>query len=417
MISVQAFLAILGGIILLGFVGNFFFRITRVPTVVILMLCGMLLRPAIGLDDQATLYRVAPYFGTVALILILFEGGLELDVQGVLKEFKLAFLLGLSYFALCAGGVFVFLHFGRGMSANQGLCYALILAGSSPGILIPTLSQLSIGKKLRTFLTIETTVTELLTVVGTVLFLDMSASSHGAVAVSGLPGHLFLVLLPPVILGGLAGLLWTRFLAEFVREKLAYMLTLSFLFLLYSLTEAVGGKGALAVLFFGLFLGDAPWLVSKAAPWLKRWTGPSINQEAFTVDEVLTRMNTELSFLVRSFFFAYLGMMIDPTSFSGAALLIVGAMVAIFFLCRWAVSILFSRVSSTLGGSHPSVTMAMLPRGLANAVVAFAALQQGALDDAGFIQVVLGTILLTNLVMTVLIFYSESKGISANAAG
>lgn len=408
MISVQTFLALVGGIIVLGFLGNYFFKITRIPTSVLLMLCGLILRPFVGITNQAVLYSVAPYFGTIALLLILFEGGLELEIRGVLTHFLPALLLGLVYFLLCGSAIYSLLRYSEGFPPHECLLYAFVLSGTSPGILIPTLPQLSISNELRTFLTIETNVSELLTVVGTILFLEFTGPGMVSPDSAQWLGHGVQILGMALLLGGSAGFFWVRFLSVMASNNLAYILTLGFLFLLYSATEWVGGKGTLAVLFFGLFLGDAPWLVSKLPLRLQRSLKPGFETSAFQLDDIVKQINAEFSFLVRSFFFVFMGLLVDFRAFTPNLTALLAGVVGILFLSRWVASRSAGRFSKALAASQLSVSLAMVPRGLANAVVAFAAIQAGAIRNKEFLQLILGVVLVTNVLMAVMVIQSES---------
>ena len=100
--SLQAFFALLGGMLVLAFVANRLAQRTRVPDAVVLILTGMLLGPVFGLVDAAQFENVTRGFGTLALILILFEGGLELDVRETLRHLGGGLVLSWSAYIITA---------------------------------------------------------------------------------------------------------------------------------------------------------------------------------------------------------------------------------------------------------------------------------------------------------------------------
>ena len=89
--DVSLFAALIGGIIVLGVIGDFLFTKTKIPTPIILMLAGIALGPATNILQSDIFFEIAPYFGTFALILILFEGGLDLEFDLVIRPFVLLF--------------------------------------------------------------------------------------------------------------------------------------------------------------------------------------------------------------------------------------------------------------------------------------------------------------------------------------
>src|ERR1041385_2443006 len=101
--NVTAFFGLLGGLLVLAFVANRLAQRTRVPDAVVLILTGMLLGPVLGLVDASRFESLTRGFGTLALILILFEGGLELDVRETLRHLGGGFVLSWSAYIITTG--------------------------------------------------------------------------------------------------------------------------------------------------------------------------------------------------------------------------------------------------------------------------------------------------------------------------
>ena len=407
--NVNLFLALFGGIIFLGFLGQYFFRRTKIPVPVILLVAGLLMSIFNEPDKRDILLAVAPYFGTFALVLILFEGGLELDFMDMVRQIRSAILVGGSYFLLCLTGAYFGGRWILNLGPGHSILLGLILAGSSPGVLLPTLSQLSVSKEMKAHLALETNFTELLTVILSLIFIEYLEDNKGLPNAQVILGHLFISIALALLFAFIAGVLWSRFMGLFSREPLAYMLTLGLLCSLYSTTQWVGGKGSLAVLFFGVILGNAQWLASNSLRFLKKWFQVPLDQEHFLMDEVIQRINSELSFLVRTFFFVFLGFLFNLQAFHLRTGLAVLGLVCWFYLSRWAVCrFMYNRVP--IFGELPlSLHLAMVPRGLGNAVVAFVAMGLGIPGFERITTVVLGVILGTNLLMALFVYQSEKQ--------
>ena len=76
-----------GFVILIGFFGNIFFEKTKIPDVIVLLGIGILLGPVSGMVNPGSLHNMAEYVGSLALLVILFEGGTDLDLNRLLSEF------------------------------------------------------------------------------------------------------------------------------------------------------------------------------------------------------------------------------------------------------------------------------------------------------------------------------------------
>jgi NhaP-type Na+/H+ or K+/H+ antiporter len=94
------FFALLGGLLVLAFVTNRLVRFTRVPDVILLMATGVLIGPVLHWVNPDIFRGATHGFGSLALILILFEGGLDLKLREILKHFGSGFFLSLFSYVL-----------------------------------------------------------------------------------------------------------------------------------------------------------------------------------------------------------------------------------------------------------------------------------------------------------------------------
>src|ERR1017187_2789547 len=103
--DVTLFFALLGGLLVLAFVANRLVRFTHVPDVIILMATGVLIGPVLHWVNPNIFRGITQGFGSLALILILFEGGLDLKLREILKHFGVGFFLSLFSYALTVAAV------------------------------------------------------------------------------------------------------------------------------------------------------------------------------------------------------------------------------------------------------------------------------------------------------------------------
>ncbi|MBC8524984.1 MAG: cation:proton antiporter [Chlorobium phaeobacteroides] len=405
--DVSLFAAIIGGIIVLGVVGDFLFSKTKIPTPIILMFAGIILGPATNILQSDILSGIAPYFGTFALILILFEGGLDLEFDLVIRQFSSALLLGFLSFILASAGITAFCLIGLQMDLSEALLYGFIFGGTSPAIILPLLSRLSIPKKLKTLLTLEAVISEVLTVISVILYINILEEPGHFQGVS-IFNHILAILGTSILLAALSGLIWSRFMGYFSKQNLAYMLTLGFILLLYTLTDFLGGEGAITILAFGILLGNGKILAFKTQSVLAKMNS-TINIDDFELDEVVKKINAELTFLVRTFFFVFIGLLFDFNFFTEEVLQMTAAIIAIFFISRFTSANLVRPLSPSIRSAHISSTLGIIPRGLATAVMAFIVLESGVTTSSELLPVVFSVILASNLLMAAFVYYYESR--------
>ncbi|NOS76575.1 MAG: hypothetical protein HOP35_01375 [Nitrospira sp.] len=139
-LSVETVLGLIGIVILVGLAGEVGFKRTGIPSVLFLMGLGLLLGPVLGYADAAQVSTLAPYLGTLALIIILFDGGLNLQFVKVLQETPLALLYSVIVFAGSVAGVAAVYVWGLHGQWLQGLLLGAILGGTAAAIIPPVVS-------------------------------------------------------------------------------------------------------------------------------------------------------------------------------------------------------------------------------------------------------------------------------------
>ena len=107
MSPVAVFLITIAAIFLIGTVGEIVFRRTQVPDVVWLLLMGILLGPVGQVVSRSDLAAVAPYFGALTLVVVLFDGGSRLRLTEISRVAPRSSLLALLSFGLAVAVVAV----------------------------------------------------------------------------------------------------------------------------------------------------------------------------------------------------------------------------------------------------------------------------------------------------------------------
>ena len=92
-------LILAGGILVIGFLGDYLFHKTGIPDMLFLIILGMLIGPITGLADANAVTSFAPYLAALGLVFILFDGGMTLNIYRVFSESPRALVLAAVEFA------------------------------------------------------------------------------------------------------------------------------------------------------------------------------------------------------------------------------------------------------------------------------------------------------------------------------
>jgi len=401
--KVPAVYAITGLIILAGFAGKALFRKTRIPDIPVLLGIGVLLGPVLGLVSSEVLLPLAPYVGTIALLMIMLEGGMNLDVDRVVRQMKWIFILTTLAFLLATAAIAAVLHFYAGMSIPLSLILGATLGCTSGAVVIPLVQDMRMSGNTRTLLTLEAALGDTLAVV-MVLFLIRYIKSP--IVDTGLQVSLLAsAFLWAGLLGGVGGVLWVRFLARVGRMPLSYMLTMAAILLLYAACEVIHASGVFAVLVFGMAMTNAESIMKKM-PTKNQYDWDATD---FALHDTIVWFHDEVTFIARVFFFVYLGMLLEMSGFTPAVVIASCGIVLLVYLTRY----LATRIVGWLGRRQApferGIITGMGPRGLASAVLATLPSASGIEGTGSFIQFAIFVIVATNLILTVSVFRSERR--------
>ncbi len=380
--SVETVLGLIGLVILVGLAGELVFKRTGVPSVLFLMGLGVVLGPILGLIKAAQVIALAPYFGTLALLIILFDGGLNLQFMKVLKQAPLAVLFSLTVFVSTTVAIAAFYTWALEGPWLHGLLLGSILGGTAAAIVIPVASQLNtLREPVKVLLSLDSAFSEVFVVVIALAFMGMFT---GAGEKSGMVGGIVHAFLDALILATVAGALWARLLAWLKGQALSYMLTLAAILVLYYVAELLGGNGAITILLFGLVLANMQYLVRRLSHPIRVLIGYELDQAEFALDAFLKRINEELSFLVRTFFYVLLGLILDLSAMTWVVAAAGAGLFAVTLIVRWIVTEILGHVKGGWTPTERRVVASMLPRGVATAVMAFLPTAAGIPDTERF---------------------------------
>lgn len=388
MSPVTLFLICLAAIFLIGTFGEVVFTRTKVPDVVWLVVVGILIGPVLGIVSRATLLSIAPYFSALTLVLVLFEGGSRLDLVQLYRAAARSVLLSILSFLFSAIAVTLVsrLMVEAGLLPgswdwHQELLIGLIVGGTSPIVIMAAIARAGVPPEAANLISLESALSDVLCIV--------AVSSVIGIFKSGEVGDgPWLDLVRSfglgILLGVAGGMLWLLLLEWLKDNEHAYPITLSALLLLYVVVEEVGGSGALGVLSFAVVVGNAGHI------------GRSVNitRDLSQQDDV-RGFHSQMVFIIKSFFFTFVGAMLGPPWGLATA----GAILAAVLLVARYPAAWLAMTNSSLQPRQRHIVFMSVPRGVAAGVLATLPMAAGlaGMED-------LSTVVFACVVGTILIF-------------
>jgi cell volume regulation protein A len=363
----------------------------------------MLIGPVLNLIEPQALTGFAALVGTLALVIIVFEGGINLNFNQVIRE-----LTESTWFTVLACVVTAFfvmlVMMALGWSAPYGLLLGFIVAGTSYEIVVPLIARLSVSEDAKTLLNLESAMNDAVTIVATIAIIQFLAPAQSFL-ITGFnaldPMQKVASAFSIAITAGIIfGVVWARVLASKLHGKpFGYLLTLATVFVLFAVVESLGGNGITSILVFGLVLGNfgpfAEFLRTKE------------KEGAFQISPEIKSFQTEVSFFVKTLFFVYMGIVFNFGAISQTTLFYAALVFTAIVLARWLVVKLLVSVNRSLKQSK-SMIFLMLPRGLATAVLATLP-AASRLSVPYLVEIVLLIIIFSNVFATIGVFLSEFR--------
>jgi len=390
---------IIAGIIIIGFLGNVFFRKTGWPELLFLIAIGILLGPVLNIFSKDDFLPALPIVSTFTLLMILFRGGMELNLSEAVSGSFRALFQASAYFAVGMMCIAVFLHFIMGWEWIDSFMLGSIISQTGAVVIVPMAKKLGIQTESATLLSIEATVTSIFNIVFFFAFLE--ARLGGVLDLT--EAWIFIVakFSIGIVIGAIMGIVWLRVLFLFEKEELTYMATIGYILISYIVSETLRGSGALAVLALGIVLGN-----EKDIFRILRMRTPS---PAFSeVKTYLARFQGEISFILRTFFFVLLGLMFDISQPSLLIALSYGLPIIVILLAIRYVVTSASTWRSPMSSDRGIIT-GMCALGLTPALLSFIPLQYNLPNAYFYTLIITNIIILTNIITSISALKSRSN--------
>lgn len=377
------------GLLLIAYLFDLTSSLTKIPSVLLLLLLGWLVRESsefwgIVIPD---LTRLLPFLGTIGLVLIVLEGSLELEFDRTKKTLitKSFFVALLPMIALALLMAFIFQYLGE-TNFKESLTNAIPFCVISSAVAISSVKNLTADHK--EFIIYESSLSDILGV----LFFNFIAFNRVINLDSA--GLFTLQLLIIAVISFIATISLSYLLSK-IEHHIKFVPIILLVILIYAISEIYHLPALIFILLFGLFLGNLDEL--KQFKWIQILRPRELNKEVRKFKELIV----EVTFLIRALFFLLFGYLmkkseiLNPETIEWA----VGIVIAIFLFRALTLKILKLPLTPLLF---------IAPRGLITILLFLAIIPANSISFIN-ISLVIQVIILTALVMMVGLMVSKKK--------
>ena len=371
----------------------------RIPDVLMLMFIGIVIGPLLKLVDADKLSTIGNVFGQLTLVTLLFESGTELSFKTLADSIKNTVTLTIVNFigTFVAIGILGWLVLGM----DPGISFMLgaALGGSSSAVAIPLVKQISIGEKSKTILILESAFSAILCIV--VALAIFESYKYGEFRIGIIFGQVFSSFLLASLIGLLGSIFWSMVLDKVRTINNSIFTTPAFVFIIYGINEILGYSGIISALAFGIGLANMDMIHHR---WLKKFT----KRKPTLLNPMEKTLFSELVFLMKTFFFVYVGISIK---FDSLISLLIGLGISVILIL---IRIPIVRISlpsdiNNVSNKDRAFLSMMIPRGLAAAVLATMISQSGLAGSDGVSNIVFSVIFFSIIFTSVLVPFLEKS--------
>lgn len=295
---------------------------TKIPSVILLLIVGWTVRQSADFFGISipNLSPILPIIGTVGLILIVFEGALDLELNRSKKKLIIS-SISMSLIPMLVLSIGIGLVFDAifGVEFRQGLLNAVPFAVISSAIAISSAKNLL--PKDREFVIYESTFSDIFAVVLFNFIIRNEVIDGNSFVVFG--WQLILILVITVI-----ATLGLSLLMSKIRHRVKFVPIILLIILIYAIAKEYHLPALIFIFILGLFIGN----LDK----FKRFRFVDKLQPEIMVKEVvkLNDITTEITFSIRSLFFILFGYLINTHELLNAKTFIIatGILVGIIVL-------------------------------------------------------------------------------------
>ncbi|MDB5021362.1 MAG: sodium:proton antiporter [Pedobacter sp.] len=339
-------LIILSGLVIFSYLFDLVASKTKLPSVLLLLLLGIGIRYFVDRMHYETFnfLTILPTLGTVGLILIVFEGSLELKYEKTKnKLIKGAFLSALFILVTTVSILTFIIYRITGAAVYTCFCNSIPFSVVSSAIAIPSAGALR-GHS-REFIIYESSFSDIL---GIILF--NFCITNSTISISSFTGLALSTSL--IIFFSAVSCILLLYLMGRIIHHIKFFLIISILIMVYAIGQSHHLSSLVLILSFGLFLNNADTI--NYAYFRTIFIYKNLSNDLTQ----LYQLSAESAFIVRTFFFVIFGFTMNVYELNNLNILLNGLFILItIFGVRWVYLNIFQKENS-------GAELFIAPRGL-----------------------------------------------------
>jgi len=385
--TVTAVFGFIGILLLIGFLADFLFRKTNFPDILILLALGYLIGPVFHIVNPSEIAPASQIIASLALVVILFSAGLEFAFKKVLSGAPRAIVLVILGVGVSIASIAAFTYYLLDWGLMDSLLLGTVVGGTSSAIVVPLVSRARVPTQVSSLLSLESVLNSPIVIVLALVILGAMSSGETGLEVSIIGQDIGIRFGLGIGIGAAVGFFWLWMLTVLEKEAYSDITTLAIVFLFYFVVEAFHGSGVIFALVFGLILGNG---VSVARLFRIKRT--------IEATEIMKRFHTQISFLIKTFFFIYLGLMI---TFKEPGLVVLGVVLSLILLFGRYIVVLLTSVGSRTLLSNSGILTTMFARGESAAVLTQIVVAAGILNASVYPDIIMSIIVTTVVISAI----------------
>jgi cell volume regulation protein A len=385
--TVAGVFGFIGILLLIGFLADFLFRKTSFPDILILLALGYLIGPVLNIVDPSKIAPASEVIASLALVVILFSAGLEFEFKKVLSGAPRAIVLVLLGVGASIASVAAFTYYLLDWGLMDSLLLGTVVGGTSAAIVVPLISRATVPAQISSLLSLESALNSPIVIVLALVILGAMSSGEAGLELSIIGQDIGMQFGIGIGIGVAVGFFWLWMLTLLEKEAYSDIATLALVFLFYFVVEALHGNGVIFALVFGLILGNG---VSVARLFRIKRTGEST--------EIMKRFHSQISFLIKTFFFIYLGLMI---TFKEPLFVVLGVVLSFILLFARYIVVLLTSIGSRSVLANSGILTTMFARGESAAVLTQLVVAAGVLNASVYPDIIMSIIVTTVVISSI----------------
>ncbi|TSA55062.1 MAG: hypothetical protein D4R38_01235 [Dehalococcoidia bacterium] len=402
--SVLDVFGLIGILLIIGFLADFLFKKTNFPDILILLALGFLIGPVLKWVDPAQLAPYSQLIASLALVVIIFNAGIEFEFTRVISSAPRTLILVLFGVAFSIAAVAAPAYYLFDWKLLDSILLGTIVGGTSSAIVVALVIRARVPGQVSSLLSLESVLNSPVVIVIALVLLETIVAGEAGIELSTVGIDIVTQFLLGLSVGVIAGLFWLWILTLLQKEEYNDILTLAVVFLLYFAVETINGSGVIFVLVFGLILGNGVG-VSKLLK-LRRTAEAT---------EIMKKFTTQIYFFIKTFFFIYLGLII---TFGDPMLVVMGIVISLILLLVRYIAVLLTSIGNHTLFSSRGILTTMFARGESAAVLVQIVVAAGIANAAVYPDMIMAIIITTVIIsaLGVLIYGKEPAEEEAESA-